>query len=80
MLKAVAIGYVNDANGNVIGYKLKDETGKEMEVNIEAIIGAIKTNKINILNLRVDENDKLVVIKKEERNLMISFFPFSYTL
>lgn len=68
MLKAVAIGYVNDANGNVIGYKLKDETGKEMEVNIEAIIGAIKTNKINILNLRVDENDKLVVIKKEERN------------
>lgn len=68
MLKAVAIGYVNDANGNVIGYKLKDETGKEMEVNIEAIIGAIKANKINILNLRVDENDKLVVIKKEERN------------
>lgn len=68
MLKAVAIGYVNDANGNVIGYKLKDETGKEMEVNIEAIIGAIKNNKINILNLRVDENDKLVVIKKEERN------------
>lgn len=68
MLKAVAIGYVNNANGNVIGYKLKDETGKEMEVNIEAIIGAIKANKINILNLRVDENDKLVVIKKEERN------------
>ena len=68
MLKAVAIGYVNDANGNVIGYKLKDETGKEMEVNIEAIIGAIKANKINILNLRVDESDKLVVIKKEERN------------
>ena len=68
MLKAVAIGYVNDANGNVIGYKLKDETGKEMEVNIGAIIGAIKANKINILNLRVDENDKLVVIKKEERN------------
>lgn len=68
MLKAVAIGYVNDANGNVIGYKLKDETGKEMEVNIEAIIGAIKANKINILNLRVDKNDKLVVIKKEERN------------
>lgn len=68
MLKAVAIGYVNDANGNVIGYKLKDETGKEMEVNIEAIIGAIKANKINILNLRVDENGKLVVIKKEERN------------
>lgn len=68
MLKAVAIEYVNDANGNVIGYKLKDETGKEMEVNIEAIIGAIKANKINILNLRVDENDKLVVIKKEERN------------
>lgn len=68
MLKAVAIGYVNDANGNIIGYKLKDETGKEMEVNIEAIIGAIKANKINILNLRVDENDKLVVIKKEERN------------
>lgn len=68
MLKAVAIGYVNDANGNVIGYKLKDETGKEMEVNIEAIIGAIKANKINILNLRVNENDKLVVIKKEERN------------
>lgn len=68
MLKAVAIGYVNDANGNVICYKLKDETGKEMEVNIEAIIGAIKANKINILNLRVDESDKLVVIKKEERN------------
>lgn len=68
MLKAVAIGYVNDANGNVIGYKLKDETGKEMEVNIGAIIGAIKANKINILNLRVDESDKLVVIKKEERN------------
>lgn len=68
MLRAVAIGYVNDANGNVVGYKLKDETGKEMEVSIEAIIGAIKANKINILNLRVDENDKLVVIKKEERN------------
>lgn len=68
MLKAVAIGYVNDANGNLTGYKLKDETGKEMEVSIEAIKGAIKGNKISILNLKIDESDNLVVIKKEERN------------
>ena len=67
MLKAVAIGYVNDANGNLTGYKLKDETGKEMEVSIEAIKGAIKGNKISILNLKIDESDNLVVVKKEER-------------
>lgn len=68
MLKAVAIGYVKNTNGNVTGYKLKDETGKEMEVNIEAIKGAIRGNKINILNLKIDENGDLVVIKKEDRN------------
>lgn len=68
MLKAVAIGYVKNTNGNVTGYKLKDETGKEMEVNIEAIKGAIRGNKINILNLKIDENGDLVVIKKEYRD------------
>ena len=72
MLKAVAIGYVNDANGNLTGYKLKDETGKEMEVGIEAIKGAIKGNKINILNIKVDENDNLVVVKKEGKNTVTS--------
>lgn len=68
MLQAVAIGYLKDPNGNVYGYKLKDETGQQMEVKSEAIVGAIKNNQISILNLRVVDDDKLELIPKNERN------------
>lgn len=65
MLKAKAIKPVKDTSGNITGYRLKDETGKEMDVNTQAIISAIKNNKINILNLTIDKDDKLVPIRTE---------------
>ena len=48
MVKAEALSPIL-SNGVVIGYKLKDEFGKVMDIKSEAIVGAIKANKINII-------------------------------
>ena len=65
MVKAEALSPVLN-NGIIVGYKLKDEFGKVMDVKSEAIVGAIKANKINIINLMVTKDNKLVMIEKEE--------------
>lgn len=68
MVKAEALSPIL-SNGVVIGYKLKDEFGKVMDIKSEAIVGAIKANKINIINLKVTEIDKLVMIEKETESI-----------
>lgn len=67
MVKALALSELV-SNGKVIGYKLKDDQGNIMDVKSEAIKSAIKQNKINIINLTISTDDKLVMVKKEKNN------------
>lgn len=55
-------------SGLIVGYTLKDETGKEMNVKSEAIIDAIRKNAINIINLKITENNKLVMLEEQKES------------
>lgn len=55
-------------NEIIIGYTLKDETGKEMDIRSEAIIDAMTKNLINITNLKITDDNKLVMITNEVNN------------
>lgn len=52
-------------NGKVVGYKLRDTAGTEMDVVCEAIINAIKSNQISISNLKITKDNNLELIKEE---------------
>lgn len=62
MIKAIALNELKQ-NDTIIGYTLRDEFGKEMNIKSEAIIGAMKENKISISNLNITNDDKLVMVK-----------------
>ena len=53
-------------NGVTTGYRLKDENGTVMDVPCEKIIAAMSAGMINITNLEITSDGKLVVKKKEE--------------
>jgi DNA ligase (NAD+) len=53
-------------NGEIIGYKLQDNTGKVMDIKSEAIIDAMRKNLININNLYITDDNKLLM--KETNN------------
>lgn len=65
MVNAIALNPIINASGICTGYKLKDETGQVMEVNSEAIIGAIQRGAISISNLVISSGNKLVM--KEDK-------------
>lgn len=52
-------------NGKVVGYKLRDTAGTEMDVVCDAIINAIKSNQISISNLKITKDNNLELIKEE---------------
>ena len=60
MVKAKALQALKK-NGLLYGYKLQDENGTIMDIKTEAIIGAIKANKINISNLYIDSSGSLIM-------------------
>lgn len=60
MVSAIALKSIKQ-NNEVIGYKLRDNTGKEMDIKCEAIIDALNKNLISIDNLKIIDN-KLVMI------------------
>lgn len=66
MVKAKALEPLY-TNGVITGYKLKDETGQVMNVNTSAIIDAMNKNLINIINLSITDDNKLVM-KVEQKN------------
>lgn len=53
----------------VVGYRLKDNTGKEMDVSCEQIIKAMKSNLISISELKVTADDKLIIKGLENSNI-----------
>lgn len=67
MVEAKAIGIIKD-NGIITGYTLRDTDGNEMNIICDAIIGAMKSGKINISNLTITKDNKLVMIDKSEKN------------
>lgn len=54
----------------VVGYRLKDNTGKEMDVSCEQIVKAMKSNLISISELKVTNDNKLIIKGLENSNVV----------
>ena len=65
MLEAKALKPVTQY-GKIIGYRLKDTKGNEMDVASSAIIDAMKNNKVKISNLTINSAGNLAMIKEDE--------------
>lgn len=52
-------------NGEIAGYELEDTTGLKMSVNTNAIINAMKSRAINIINLKITDSGKLEMIAEQ---------------
>lgn len=68
-LQAKAIKPIK-VNGVIVGYTLKDMGGNVMDVKTEAIIKAMKDGKVNINNLTITNDNKLV-IKEDNKESII---------
>jgi len=68
MVEAVALNSIKNENGQTIGYKLKDNEGTVRDIKSDAIINAMKKNLINISNLSITSDNKLVMIEKSVEN------------
>lgn len=62
MLEAKALKPVTQY-GKIVGYRLKDTHGNEMDVSSNAIIDAMKNNKIKITNLVINSAGNLAMVK-----------------
>ena len=68
MLTAVALKEIKNANGIVVGFRLKDESGKIADIKTASIIDAMKNNRINISNLRIVDGNKLEVVNNSNES------------
>ena len=68
MVEAKAIGKIEN-NGVITGYTLRDTNGNEMNIICDAIIGAMQSGKINISNLTITDDNKLVMIENDTQNI-----------
>lgn len=66
MLKATALNKIVK-NGKIVGYRLRDTNGQEMDVQVQPIIAAMKAGKIEFDNLVIKDNT-LVMIEKTVEN------------
>ena len=60
MLKLKAVSKFYDRYGRVIGYTLSDESGKLKEVSNNDIKAAIKSGKIEVINLTITADNRLI--------------------
>lgn len=68
MVEAKAVGKIEN-NGVITGYTLRDTNGNEMNIICDAIIGAMQSGKINISNLTITDDNKLVMIENDTQNI-----------
>ena len=60
MLKAKCIEKMRDKNNLIIAYKLQDTQGNTKTVSPQQLKQAIKTNKIDIINLKLTSDNRLI--------------------
>lgn len=63
MINCVCTGKVYDNNSRLIGYRLQDTTGKEVEMRTGVLKNAIRTGQIAVSNLELTESNRLKYIK-----------------
>jgi DNA ligase (NAD+) len=68
MVEAIALKTLYN-NGEIVGYQLQDNTGKIMNIKSEAIIDAMRKNLINITNLYITNDNKLVMKENNKVNI-----------
>lgn len=60
MVKAVCINKFRDKNGIIIGYSIRDAAGNIKEVEAAVLKKAIKSNRVQVVNLTLTSDNRLV--------------------
>ena len=60
MINIKCIGKIRNKNNVISGYALQDASGNQMDVNAKALKEAIKSGKVNCINLKLTRDGKLV--------------------
>jgi len=71
-MKVRCIGRVRDKNNRIIGYTLLDQSGNKLNIKSDALKNAIRNNKIEVLNLTLTSDDRLIAIKEKSDSDKIS--------
>ena len=64
-MKARCIEKVRDKNNRIIGYILLDQSGNKLKIKSDALKNAIKNNKIEVLNLTLTSDNRLIASKEK---------------
>ena len=65
-MKVRCIGKVMDKNNMVIGYTLLDQSGNKLNIKSDALKNAIRNNKIEVLNLELTLDNRLIYGKEKK--------------
>lgn len=60
MIQAKCIQKFRDKNNHIYGYRLQDQAGKQLDVNTQQLKSAIANKQINIINLKLTSDNRLV--------------------
>ena len=60
MIQAICLKKFRNKNNQIIGYKIQDKNGSTLDVKSEYLKQAIRNNQINVLNLTLTSDNKLI--------------------
>ena len=60
MIQALCLQKFRNKNNQIIGYRLQDRNGNTLDVKSEYLKQAIRNNQINVLNLTLTSDNKLI--------------------
>lgn len=71
MIKAVCVEKYKDKNGNIIGYKLQDNNGRQLRFDAGQVKQAIFLNQLEVINLKLTSDGRLISTNILENNDII---------
>lgn len=66
MIKVKCVDRIKDKNGNVVDYLLEDKNKKRKEMKAKDLKEAIKNKKIEVVNLTLTDDNRLIVKEEKE--------------
>lgn len=71
MIKALCVEKYKDKNGNIIGYKLQDNNGRQLRFDAGQVKQAIFLNQLEVINLKLTSDGRLISTNILENNDII---------
>ena len=68
MVQATCIQKFRDKHNNIYGYRIKDTSGKTLDVKSDSLKNAIKNKQIHITNLTLTSDNRLIDVGESKNN------------